>query len=79
MLLLQQLLLLLLLLRLLSHLFPFAAARAEANAAAELETQVLAHRLRTHLAACGHCKLTWLVLGGDPAARSHRVEQFTAL
>ena len=25
------------------------------------------------------CKLTWLVLGGDPAARSHRVEQFTAL
>ena len=26
-----------------------------------------------------HRKLTWLVLGGDPAARSHRVEQFTAL
>ena len=25
------------------------------------------------------CKLTWLVLGGDPAACSHRVEQFTAL
>ena len=24
-------------------------------------------------------KLTWLVLGGDPAARSHGVEQFTAL
>ena len=24
-------------------------------------------------------KLTWLVLGGDPKARSHRVEQFTAL
>ena len=24
-------------------------------------------------------KVTWLVLGGDPAARSHRVEQFTAL
>ena len=24
-------------------------------------------------------KLTWLVFGGDPAARSHRVEQFTAL
>jgi len=24
-------------------------------------------------------KLTWLALGGDPAARSHRVEQFTAL
>ena len=24
-------------------------------------------------------KLTWLVLGEDPAARSHRVEQFTAL
>ena len=29
------------------------------------------------LPQCG--KLTWLVLGGDPAARSHRVEQFTAL
>ena len=25
------------------------------------------------------CKLTWPVLGGDPAARSHWVEQFTAL
>ena len=24
-------------------------------------------------------KLTWLVLGGDPATRSHRVEQFIAL
>ena len=24
-------------------------------------------------------KLTWLALGGDPAARSRRVEQFTAL
>ena len=24
-------------------------------------------------------KLTWLVLGGDPAARSYRVEQFTSL
>ena len=24
-------------------------------------------------------KLTWLVLGGDPAVRSHRVEQLTAL
>ena len=27
----------------------------------------------------GQLKLTWLVLGEDPAARSHRVEQFTAL
>ena len=27
----------------------------------------------------GWFKLTWLVLGEDPAARSHRVEQFTAL
>jgi hypothetical protein len=27
----------------------------------------------------GALKLTWLVLGEDPAARSHRVEQFTAL
>ena len=25
------------------------------------------------------CKRTWLMLGGDPAARSHRVEQFNAL
>ena len=25
------------------------------------------------------CKLIWLVLGIDPAARSHRVEQFTTL
>ena len=32
------------------------------------------------LAAEAHCfKLTWLVLGGDLAARSHRVEQLTAL
>jgi len=39
--------------------------------------------IQTTLATC-FCasivfKLTWLVLGGDPAARSHRVEQFTAL
>ena len=27
----------------------------------------------------GEAKLTWLVLGEDPAARSRRVEQFTAL
>ena len=27
----------------------------------------------------GRIKLTWLVLGGDLAARSHRVEQLTAL
>ena len=26
-----------------------------------------------------HRKLTWLVLGGDPAARSHMVEQIIAL
>jgi hypothetical protein len=26
-----------------------------------------------------YVKLTWLVLGEDPAARSRRVEQFTAL
>ena len=35
---------------------------------------------KTSAAAHAICfKLTWLVLGGDPAARSHRVEQFTAL
>ena len=33
----------------------------------------------THVTDTGLGKLTWLVLGGDPAARSHRVEQFTAL
>jgi hypothetical protein len=27
----------------------------------------------------GKSKLTWLVLGGDAAVRSRRVEQFTAL
>ena len=32
---------------------------------------------RRHELKCS--KLTWLVLGGDPAARSHRVEQLTAL
>ena len=26
----------------------------------------------------GKSKLTWLVLGGDPAVRSRKVEQFTA-
>ncbi len=40
-------------------------------------------REQTYSFACKpfscHSKLTWLVLGGDPAARSHRVEQFTAL
>ena len=42
------------------------------------------HR-RTHDPVAGNavgnriCKLTWLVLGEDPAARSHRVEQFIAL
>ena len=53
------------------------------------------HQASTNIAALATCtpttqspqhipkqfffKLTWLVLGGDPAARSHRVEQFTAL
>ena len=32
-----------------------------------------------HRAASALFKLTWLVLGGDPAARFHRVEKFTAL
>ena len=34
---------------------------------------------RSSSAMHGLFKLTWLVLGGDPAVRSHRVEQFTAL
>ena len=45
----------------------FCAALWDGNMASELVFQ-------QHLS-----KLTWLVLGGDPAARSHRVEQFTAL
>ena len=36
-------------------------------------------RRRLHKAAAHVSKLTWLVLGEDPAARSRRVEQFTAL
>ena len=44
----------------------------------------LAHHARRRGMAKLRClgelvKLTWLVLGEDPAARSHRVEQFTAL
>jgi hypothetical protein len=35
--------------------------------------------LACYLALSTLFKLTWLVLGGDPADRSHRVEQFTAL
>jgi hypothetical protein len=34
---------------------------------------------RYHVTREGVSKLTWLVLGGDPAVRSRRVEQFTAL
>jgi hypothetical protein len=34
------------------------------------------HDLRTHATPS---KLTWLVLGSDPATCSHKVEQFTAL
>ena len=50
------------------------------------------HVLPCHVVVCGSvilwsmircfgylCKLAWLVVGGDPAARSHRVEQFNAL
>ena len=45
---------------------------------------IFKHSGRCKVGACRSrllpfCKLTWLVLGGDPAARSHRVEQFTAL
>jgi hypothetical protein len=36
------------------------------------------HRHGGHHGGCGVAHLL-LVLGGDPAARSHRVEQFTAL
>ena len=45
----------------------------------------LATHIKTHLLSMDQgipnmkFKLTWLVLGEDPAARSHRVEQFTAL
>ena len=35
--------------------------------------------LRSSGSQHGKSELTWLVLGGDPAVRSRRVEQFTAL
>ena len=47
-------------------------AVAEKTVACVMDVQVL-------LLQTVFSKLTWLVLGGDPAARSHRVEQFTAL
>ena len=42
-------------------------------------TQAMKMKTRGEGAAIRMSKLTWLVLGEDPAARSHRVEQFTAL
>ena len=41
--------------------------------------QLMQDMLPTPALKEGISKLTWLVLGGDPAARSHRVEQLTAL
>ena len=55
------------------HLSAFFAARCSAT---HRLCNVPAVRASTVAAIC---KLTWLVLGEDPAARSHRVEQFTAL
>jgi len=42
-------------------------------------TGVQTHNCSCQQAPMAYVKLTWLVLGEDPAARSHRVEQFTAL
>ena len=47
-------------------------ATADAAIATNL---VLAARAKTRAASL---KLTWAMLGGDPAARSHRVEQLSA-
>ena len=44
---------------------PIEAARKQGTGAGQARTPSI--------------KLTWLVLGEDPAARSRRVEQFTAL
>ena len=44
-----------------------------------MHTTVFVFVMFTKHESKGCFKLTWLVLGGDPAARSHRVEQFTAL
>ena len=56
-------------------LFAFGRARCAAMMIARLKQKGVIGRLR----AGQFVKLTWLVLGGDPAARSHRVEQLTAL
>ena len=55
--------------------FAFGCARCAAMMIARLKQKGVIGRLR----AGQFVKLTWLVLGGDPAARSHRVEQLTAL
>ena len=47
------------------------------RAGATLTGDMRAQRVIWQLFPLMH-KLTWLVLGEDPAARSHRVEQFTA-
>ena len=53
------------------------------DAVPELARNIDAGTGETAHAACQllprSCKLTWLVLGGDPAVCSRRVEQFTAL
>ena len=54
--------------------FPRQAIREKMSRCAE-------NTVRTHIGSLRALlsKLTWLVLGGDPAVCSHRVEQFTAL
>ena len=56
---------------------PTRAEPTDSGARDQHDATSIAGKLAGCLPPCG--KLTWLVLGGDPAARSHRVEQFTAL
>ena len=57
-----------------------SAAESAANIVGFTKTAVISNaRKKGCVSKASDVKLTWLVLGGDPVARSHRVEQFTAL
>ena len=62
-----------------THTHPSHPAAEPTDSGARYQHVVAANagKVAGLLPLCG--KLAWLVLGGDPAARSHRVEQFTAL
>ena len=59
--------------------FSVAAVRAGLLARERSTHKAPAHKGHNPAKTAHANKLTWLVLGEDPAARSHRVEQFTAL